>query len=72
MREAHEISGRRQLLDRVRAEYREMPGLQLTTHQASRLWGLEKQLAAEVLADLCSTGFLQITRKGTFCRAGSG
>lgn len=56
------------LLDRIRGEYREMPDLQLTMQQASRLWQIETQLAAEVLAVLCAAGFLQLTPKGTFCR----
>jgi hypothetical protein len=33
------------LLDRVRGEYREMPGLQLTIAQACRLWQIDRSTA---------------------------
>ena len=39
----------RDLLDRIRAEYREMPGLSLSHSQAARLWGLSKERSAGVL-----------------------
>ena len=34
------------LVDRVRGEFMEMPGLQLTMAQAARLWGSTSPLAA--------------------------
>ena len=37
---------------RIEAEYREMPGLQLTERQMQRLWGLDGQTCAEILAAL--------------------
>ena len=37
---------RQGLAARVRAEYREMPGLSLTAEQASRLWGLNLSVSA--------------------------
>jgi hypothetical protein len=36
----------------VKAEYLEMPGLQLTKAQVRRLWGLEDQTCDTVLAQL--------------------
>jgi hypothetical protein len=53
----------------VRNEYFEMPGLSLTTLQASRLWQLEHELAAGVLANLALEGFLKETSAHRFVRA---
>ena len=55
--------------DRVRGEFREMPGLALTLAQAGRLWNLDPAACAEVLNQLVSTGFLCQRRDGAFCRA---
>jgi hypothetical protein len=61
--------GTRMVADRVRGEFREMPGLALTLGQASRLWSLDEATCAEVLAQLVSTGFLCQRPDGAFCRA---
>lgn len=45
------ISGA-ELCDRIRREYREMPGLCLTVAQAARLWQVERDLCVEVLEAL--------------------
>ena len=42
----------------IRAEYTEMPGLNLTLPQASRLWGTEMWLCREALEMLVESGFL--------------
>jgi hypothetical protein len=55
-----------QLLARIRAEYREMPGLRLTLVQARRLWGLDILTCAAALATLQAAGFLDTTRDGAF------
>ena len=47
------------LLRRVRGEFVEMPGLELTENQAQRLWGLEPGRCAVVLEGLLDAGFLQ-------------
>src|ERR1043166_9943713 len=39
-------------LDRIRAEFLEMPGLRLTIEQAHRLCGVEQSVCAEVLDEL--------------------
>lgn len=58
----------RRLLDRIRAEFLEMPGLDLTPAQAQRLWGLD-QLTCEYLCErLLEDGFLCRTSRGTFVR----
>jgi hypothetical protein len=51
-----------ELLARIRAEYREMPGLCLTPAQAARLWGLTPSVCAEVLQALVAQGALICTR----------
>ena len=48
---------------RARAEFREMPGMCLTTAQAARLWQLSPTRAEELLAELVDSGFL-IRRDG--------
>jgi hypothetical protein len=57
------------LLTRIRAEFREMPGLGLTAPQARRLWGLEAPVCDTVLACLMADGFLRRTVDGRFVRA---
>jgi hypothetical protein len=52
-----------ELLARIRAEYREMPGLCLTPAQAARLWGLTPEVCAEVLQALGAEGALICTRE---------
>lgn len=58
------------LVDRVRADFLEMPGLELTLPQAVRLWNLgvdDCQHALDVLAD---DGFLKWTPRRTVIRTG--
>jgi hypothetical protein len=56
------------IAERVRGEFREMPGLKLTLAQASRLWSLEPAACKEVLAQLVETGFLCRRADGAFGR----
>ncbi len=49
------------LVARVRSEFNEMPGLQLTVAQATRLWGLEAAACRRVINDLVDTSFLRWT-----------
>jgi hypothetical protein len=58
------ISSRDEILSRMRGEYLEMPGLCLTRAQAQRLWGLDAQTCASLLASLTEERFL--------CRRGDG
>ena len=46
------------LTTRARAEFREMPGMCLTTAQAARLWQLSPARAEELLSELVQSGFL--------------
>lgn len=51
----HELTD---LAQRARAEFREMPGMSLTTAQAARLWQLSPDTAEVLLAELVQAGFL--------------
>lgn len=51
----HELTD---LARRARAEFREMPGMCLTTAQAARLWQLTPARAEELLSELVQAGFL--------------
>lgn len=46
------------LVTRARAEFREMPGMCLTTAQAARLWQLSPDQAQLLLLELVRAGFL--------------
>lgn len=53
-------------LNRIRAEYREMPGLSLTQAQMQRMWGFEPQVCAALVDSLVATQVLRRTVKGQF------
>ena len=61
-----------QVAQRVRAEYREMPGLCLTREQARCLWALDTQVCDRVLSHLVASGFLTLTEHATYVRADGG
>ena len=56
-------------LTRIQAEYREMPGLQLTEDQMRRLWGLDAPTCAVIIAALTGSGFLCETPKHVYVLA---
>jgi hypothetical protein len=56
------------MIDRVRAEYLEMPGLRLTPWQAARLWSIDDTKALALLRSLTDAGFLSRTVSGAFVR----
>ena len=58
------------VVDRVRGEFNEMPGLRLTPQQAARLWGLEPRTCDEVLRHLVAASFLRWSA-GTVVRRAS-
>ena len=60
------------LLRRIRMEYIEMPGLQLTRAQARRLWNLDQITCEDILATLVEEQFLTRTARGTYLRCGAG
>ncbi len=57
------------LVTRIKAEYRELPGLQLTSWQAQRLWGLDQVQCDAILEVLVETSFLRKTRNGAYAVA---
>lgn len=57
-----------ELLQRVEAEYREMPGLSLTVHQAERLWALDSTTCSFVLMTLIERGILKRAPDGSYIR----
>jgi Fic family protein len=57
------------LLCRVRGEFLELPGLRLTSAQASRLWALDHQTSQRILEGLTKAGFLVKTRENAYVRA---
>jgi hypothetical protein len=54
------------MLHRIRAEFREMPGLKLTIVQASRLWHLDHRSSKEFLDALVVDGLLRRTSEGAY------
>ena len=56
------------VLQRIQGEFVEMPGLRLTTAQAQRLWGLERDVCDALLGALVDAKFLAQTRDGAFIR----
>ena len=61
---------RHALLNRVRGEFIEMPGLQLTLPQAARLWGMDQYACQSVIDALVEASFLRWTPRGTIVRVG--
>ena len=53
-------------LSRIRAEYREMPGLSLTEAQMQRLWGFEPHVCAALVDSLVAAHVLRRTSNGSY------
>jgi hypothetical protein len=58
------------LIRRVRGEYLEMPGLNLTLAQACRLWQMDAVTCQAALDALIAERFLGRTRDGAFVLVG--
>lgn len=56
------------LVERIRAEYIEQPGLRLTEAQASRLWRLDEPTTRHALTLLTGVSFLQRSEDGRYAR----
>ncbi len=61
-----------QLLERIRAEYLEMPGLRLKLEQVQRLCGVERTLCQLVLNSLVDAKFLCVKPDGAYARLTDG
>jgi hypothetical protein len=57
------------LVERVRGEFTEMPGMQLTLAQATKLWNLDQKSCRQVIDALVDAAFLRWTPSGTIVRA---
>ena len=57
------------VVQRVRAEFEEMPGMTLTVPQASRLFGLDEEVCRTVVEQLVSLDYLRKTESGAVTRA---
>jgi hypothetical protein len=60
------------LLNRLRAEFVEMPGLRLTSGQAQRLCGVEPMVCQVVLDALVDGKFLCVKADGAYARLTDG
>jgi hypothetical protein len=56
------------LVERIRAEYREMPGLCLTRQQMRRLWALAPDVCDATVDELVASGFLRCRSNDSFTR----
>jgi hypothetical protein len=65
----HTAQDRQRVAERVRAEYREMPGLCLSLAQAARLLGLDRPICGEIFRALVHDGFLRETSRGHYVLA---
>lgn len=61
-------SVRRKLVRRIRGEFEEMPGLSLTSAQASKLFGVSPDVCAGILAYLIEEGMLRLNSDGLYAR----
>ena len=60
------------VVNRLRAEFLEMPGLRLTSGQVQRLCGVDKTLCQLGLDSLVATKFLYVTSDGVYARTTDG
>jgi len=56
------------LVQRIQAEYMEMPGLKLTLPQAVRLFGVNTHESQRVLSELIACGYLRRDQNGAYRR----
>lgn len=60
------LTGDVALLNRVRGEFREMPGMRLTIDQAMRLWGLDRVTVEGLFETLIAGRFLEVDGEGRY------
>jgi DNA-binding IclR family transcriptional regulator len=60
------------VLERLRGEYLEMPGMNLTIEQVQRLCGIEPTMCERVLEALVEASFLRLSSDGTYARVTDG
>ena len=57
------------LTQRIREEFDEVPGLQITLEEGVRFWALDAETCAKILGQLHRLGFLVQTSEGRYRRA---
>jgi hypothetical protein len=62
----------RRTIERLRAEFLEMPGLRLSAAQTQRLCGVDRALCQDVLDALVELKFLRLNADGTYSRLTDG
>lgn len=62
----------RSTIERLRAEFLEMPGLRLNAAQTQRLCGVDRTLCQDVLDALVDVKFLRVNADGTYSRLADG
>ncbi len=62
----------RHTIERLRAEFLEMPGLRLSVAQTQRLCGVDQTLRRDVLDSLVDVKFLRVNADGTYARLTDG
>jgi hypothetical protein len=60
------------VVQRIYNEFLEMPGLRVTSEQAQRLWGLDRDTCLTVLGALVDSSFLYRTSRGMYARLTDG
>ena len=60
-----------QIVDRIRAEYLEMPGMMLQPEQVQRLCGVERSVCEKALEALVEAEFLRVRPDGSYVRVGT-
>jgi hypothetical protein len=65
-------SSNQAVLERIRAEYLEMPGLRLTVAQVTRLCGVERSTCTMALDSLVDAKFLCLKSDGAYARLTDG
>ncbi|HEX5109793.1 MAG TPA: hypothetical protein VFV95_15180 [Vicinamibacterales bacterium] len=56
------------VVDRIRAEFQEMPGMRLTGEQVARLCGVDRSRCAEALERLVAIRYLELAEDGSYSR----
>jgi hypothetical protein len=69
---AMNISPYEQVLERIRAEYLEMPGMRLRLEQVQRLCGIERSMCKVALDSLVDAKFLCVKSDGCYARSADG
>jgi hypothetical protein len=69
---AMNMSPYEQVLERIRAEYLEMPGMRLKLEQVQRLCSIERSMCKAALDSLVDANFLCVKSDGCYARSADG